>query len=190
MANLKNINFMSEERFNSLDTTSENDLYAVEAGTLTVQTGTVISFAGNSSLDGFIICNGAAISRETYSNLFAAIGTTYGSGDGSTTFNVPNLTDKFIQGSGTAGSVKNAGLPNITGKVTYITADAPLANEGQYPTRGAFRWNNQNTITKTSVISGDGSRDLDFDASRVNSIYGNSSTVQPPALTMRYYIKY
>ena len=74
---------MSEERFNSLDTTSENDLYAVEAGTLTVQTGTVISFAGNSSLDGYIICNGAAISRETYADLFAVIGTTYGSGDGS-----------------------------------------------------------------------------------------------------------
>src|SRR5574344_1256757 len=78
--------------------------------------GTIFAFAGNDIPKGYLPCNGSAISRETYADLFEVIGTTYGAGDGSTTFNLPNLTDKFIQGSDTAGTVKSAGLPNITGK--------------------------------------------------------------------------
>lgn len=77
--------------------------------------GSVIASAMNTTPDGYLICNGAAISRTTYAALFAAIGTIYGSGNSSTTFNLPNLTDKFIQGSNTVGIIKNAGLPNITG---------------------------------------------------------------------------
>ena len=79
--------------------------------------GTVIAFAGSSSPAGWLLCNGSAVSRETYADLFAVIGTTYGSGDGSTTFNLPNLTNKFIQGNATSGTVKAAGLPNITGSI-------------------------------------------------------------------------
>ena len=52
--------------------------------------GTVIAFAGNSVPSGYIPCNGAAVSRTTYAALFKAIGTTYGAGDGSTTFTLPN----------------------------------------------------------------------------------------------------
>lgn len=55
--------------------------------------GTNILFAGSTVPNGYLARNGAAISRSTYSALFAAIGTTYGAGDGSTTFNVPNDTD-------------------------------------------------------------------------------------------------
>ena len=57
----------------------------------------VAAFAGNNALpEGWLLCNGAAISRETYAALFNVIGTTYGSGNGSTTFNLPNLVDKFV----------------------------------------------------------------------------------------------
>ena len=75
-------------------------------------TGSYIQFAGSQAPAGFLVCNGGEISRTTYSALFDVIGTTYGSGDGSTTFNLPNLTDRFLQGSSTSGTVKNAGLPN------------------------------------------------------------------------------
>lgn len=57
-----------------------------------VVTGTIILYAGTTVQTGYLICNGAAVSRTTYAALFAKIGTTWGAGDGSTTFNVPNLT--------------------------------------------------------------------------------------------------
>lgn len=58
-----------------------------------VPAGTVIAFAANANPSGYILCNGAAVSRTTYAALFEVIGTTYGAGDGSTTFNLPNLTE-------------------------------------------------------------------------------------------------
>ena len=61
-------------------------------------TGTVIWSSASTAPIGYVVCNGAAVSRTTYSNLFAVIGTTYGSGDGSTTFNLPDLRGEFIRG--------------------------------------------------------------------------------------------
>ncbi len=146
--------------------------------------GTVIAYAANSAPSGYLICNGSAVSRTTYAALFAKIGTTYGTGNGSTTFNLPNLTDKFIQGSGTAGTSKAAGLPNIYGRidsVEYYTTESPTSTGCLYNDAG--------------VRNGEGNGiyycgNLHMDASRSNAIYGASTTVQPPALTMRYYIKY
>ena len=158
-------------------------------------TGSYIQFAGSQAPEGFLVCNGGEISRTTYSNLFAVIGTTYGGGDGSTTFNLPNLTDRFLQGSSTSGTVKDAGLPNISGGAYLTTTD------GGYNTvhycDGAFS-------TETEYVTGYGnardfltketarcySSPIWLDASRSSSIYGNSITVQPPALTCLICIKY
>ena len=151
-----------------------------------VPAGTVIAFAANTNPSGYILCNGAAVSRTTYASLFAVIGTTYGAGDGSTTFNLPNLTDKFIQGSGTAGTSKVAGLPNITGKFTVGNTQQPsITPIGQ----GAFVDHGVSGGTQGASWTAAGTY-YDFDASKSNAIYGKSTTVQPPALTMRYYIKY
>ena len=62
-------------------------------------TGEIKWFAFNAVPNGYLVCNGAGVSRETYADLFAVIGTTFGEGDGSTTFTLPNLIDKFAQGS-------------------------------------------------------------------------------------------
>ena len=142
-------------------------------------TGSYIQFAGSQAPEGFLVCNGGAISRTTYSKLFAVIGTTYGSGDGSTTFNLPNLIDRFLQGSSTSGTVKNAGLPNIKG-----WADGMLGLTGS---GGALAIENASLGNQSSST---GYHSLIFDASFSNSIYGNSSTVQPPALTCLICIKY
>jgi microcystin-dependent protein len=64
--------------------------------------GVIMAFAGAAAPTGFLTCNGSAVSRTTYATLFAAIGTTWGSGDGSTTFNVPDLRGAFLRGSGTS----------------------------------------------------------------------------------------
>lgn len=65
---------------------------------LVVPTGSVHLFAMNAPPTGYLECNGSAVSRTTYAALFAAIGTTFGTGDGSTTFNLPELRGEFVRG--------------------------------------------------------------------------------------------
>lgn len=62
------------------------------------KTGEVAYFAMGSAPAGWIKCNGAAVSRTTYAALFLAVGTTYGAGDGATTFNLPDLRGEFVRG--------------------------------------------------------------------------------------------
>ena len=157
--------------------------------TSVLPTGSYIQFAGSQAPDGFLVCNGGAISRTTYSALFAVIGTTYGSGDGSTTFNLPNLTDRFLQGSTSVGTVKNAGLPDIGGGVSIHGSGT---GTNLQDAAGSFAGVNVRSTYYSGVQTG-GAYSYDsfaFSASRSSSIYGNSSTVQPPALTCLICIKY
>ena len=62
-----------------------------------IPTGGILYMATNTTPTGYLKCNGAAVSRSTYSALFAVIGTTYGSGNGSSTFNVPDLRGEFVR---------------------------------------------------------------------------------------------
>lgn len=68
---------------------------AINAGNIV---GQVCFFAMSTAPTGFLKCNGATISRTTYADLFAVLGTTYGSGDGSTTFTLPDLRGEFLRG--------------------------------------------------------------------------------------------
>lgn len=167
------------------------DLVGKNDGTLTwrnspvlLPPGAVFAFAGNWIPWGCLICNGAAVSRTTYANLFAVIGGNYGVGDGSTTFNLPNLTGRFIQGSDTAGTYIAAGLPNITGQLGHGWSNGAVT-EG-----GAFRRHSTGGGSSAADAGNGITTYWTYNASLSNSIYGNSTTVQPPALTMRYYIKY
>lgn len=164
-----------------------NNLRA-EMYNLLARPGKIDVYAGNGEPPfGFLLCDGAEISRLTYADLFAAIGTSYGKGDGVNTFNLPDLTARFIMGDTIAGQTKAAGLPEISGH-TIIYQHTGWDES----TNGAF--------TATSVDGGTTSNAgevlnmkdtyFDFNASKSNSIYGSSDTVQPPALTMRYIIKY
>lgn len=67
-----------------------------------VPIGSVTPFAGQSAPSGWLLCNGAAVSRTTYAALYAIIGTTYGSGNGSSTFNLPDMQGRFPLGADTA----------------------------------------------------------------------------------------
>lgn len=76
---------------------------SLSGGTLTatatsVLTGEIKLWATNTAPSGYLECNGAAVSRTTYAALFAVIGTTFGSGDGSTTFNLPQTRGEFVRG--------------------------------------------------------------------------------------------
>ena len=96
------------------------------SGTAT-PTGTMIDFAGTSAPAGYLVCNGAAISRDTYAALFAAIGTAWGPGNGSSTFNLPNLQGRFRWGAGGDRSVGNVGGEE---EVVLNTAQMPRHSHG------------------------------------------------------------
>ena len=78
------------------------------AQTLGVPAGIILPFGSTSAPTGYLSCDGAAVSRSTYSTLYTAIGTTWGSGDGSSTFNVPDLRAMFLRGTGTHGTANMA----------------------------------------------------------------------------------
>lgn len=67
-------------------------------------TGIVVPFAGSTAPTNWLLCDGSAVSRTTFASLFALVGTTYGAGDGSTTFNVPDLRGRTVHGVGSVGS--------------------------------------------------------------------------------------
>ena len=86
----------------NLTTTEKSSLVGaineVNAKDIGKEVGTIKLFAGDNAPTNYLICDGSAISRETYSTLFSVIGTKYGIGDGATTFNIPDLRGKFVVG--------------------------------------------------------------------------------------------
>lgn len=101
MANLIIPTKTVSDKFNLTDFQSDFNELANRVSSLTnllVPTGAVQAFAMNSNPSGWLKCDGSAVSRSAYSALFTAIGVTYGAGDGSTTFNLPDLRGYFVRG--------------------------------------------------------------------------------------------
>ena len=95
-----------------------------------IPTATIVPWSSSSVPTGFLECNGQAVSRSTYSALFAIVSTTYGSGDGASTFNVPDLQDNVAMGkSGTKALASTGGANTVTstGNVGGTTANATLS---------------------------------------------------------------
>ena len=110
--------------------------YDFDAANLTgiegIPTATIVPWSTASVPTGFLECNGAAVSRSTYATLFAIVGTTYGAGDGSSTFNVPDLQDKVTIGksnnkalASTGGAETVASTGNIAGSTANATLSTP-----------------------------------------------------------------
>ena len=83
--------------------------------------GAILPFAGSTIPDGFLVCDGSAISRSEYSDLFEVIGTTYGAGDGTTTFNLPNM-----QGRATVGPDNGLALGSTGGEEAHVLLDTEI----------------------------------------------------------------
>jgi microcystin-dependent protein len=86
--------------------------------------GAIIPYAGATAPTNWVLCNGAAISRSTYAGLFGICGTTYGAGNGTSTFNVPDLRNRLPMGTGTTFALGTTG----TGSVTLSTNNMPSHN--------------------------------------------------------------
>lgn len=91
-----------------------------------IPAGTVASFAGSTAPAGWLLCNGAAVSRTTYAALYAAVGTTYGAGDGSTTFNVPDARGRAIIGAGAGTGLTNRALGATGGAETHTLTESEM----------------------------------------------------------------
>ena len=147
--------------------------------------GAMIAFAGKSVPDGWLLCNGALVSRTTYAKLFAAIGTAWGAGDGSTTFKLPDADGRVMQGATDAskvGQYLEAGLPNITGSMRGVSCW--IIDKGY---QGAL----SQAYTEVKLASADGNcraTTVSFNAAQGNSIYENS-TLQPSSFQTLIIIK-
>ena len=172
-AKFKVVKIMTSKDVNDLSNALSNNIIPI---------GTILSYSVNSLTPpvGFLFCDGSAVSRTLFPDLFFAISTTYGSGDGETTFNLPNLTSgEFLEGSNNAGANKTPGLPNITGSIEVVQVNQAS---------GAFT-RNTSGYTWSASASNSYTKRAEFNASLSNSIYGNSTTVQPKAVTVKYIIK-
>lgn len=88
-------------------------------------TGSITAYASTTAPTGWLLANGSAVSRTTYSSLYAVLGTSYGSGDGSTTFNLPNLTGRnIVMASSTIASMDT--MNEQGGEVTHTMTEAEL----------------------------------------------------------------
>ena len=121
-------------------------------------------YAGATAPSGWLLCDGSAVSRTTYANLFAAIGTTYGTGDGSTTFNLPDLKDRVPIGASTTYTLgSKGGASSVTsGNTTLTTSQIPAHTHGSRSLTGTLRpifWTTQQGKTEGIVTVGSGNLD-------------------------------
>lgn len=154
----------------------KNTLTKERIGTLFIYP---IDFTPNDCLS----CDGYSLQINDYEDLYKVIGTKFNqSDDEEGTFRVPdyNVTGRFLQPSQNAGGLVEAGLPNITGQIN-VRCNFDVATGAFYSTQTSCLGHNSN-------YTGNGT--ANFNASRSSSIYGNSTTVQPPSQLVHICIKY
>lgn len=98
-------------------------------------TGSMVDFAGATAPGGFLLCNGGAVSRTTYADLFAIIGTTYGVGNGTTTFNLPDLRGRVAAAPDNMGGSSANRIVNAAGDILggAMGAELHTLTEAQLP---------------------------------------------------------
>ena len=168
-----------------------------------IPTATIIPWSDSSVPSGFLECNGAAVSRSTYADLFAVIGTTYGAGDGSSTFLVPDMQDNVcigksnnkalastggantVSGSGTASGTATANATLSTAQLASHSHPAGLGFTGTGSEGGPRRAPDVDTISTGSTGSGTGHQhnmaSLTFS--------GTATSVLQPYVAVLYIIK-
>lgn len=160
--------------------------------------GSIIQWSSNTAPANWLICDGSAVSRSVYSSLFAVIGTTYGTGDGSTTFNLPDLRGRVPVGknggtfgtlAGTGGSETNTlaanNLPAHNHPVTDPGHSHPLIYlDGNYfgMTEGS------GGLYRTGSWAGGGRNDLSAASRTTGVTVGNNSTTNAPVNNLQPYL--
>lgn len=168
------------------------------ATVVSVPTGSVIPYAGSSAPTDWLLCSGAAVSRTTYAALFAIISTTYGAGDGSTTFNLPDMRGRLAAGvdnmGGTAANRITAAESGITGttlgaaggaeSVTLAIADIP--SHSHNPQKNSSGSISSSIRTDGSFSSGS---PTSFSPATTSTGGGGSHSSTQPTMMLNYIIK-
>jgi microcystin-dependent protein len=120
-----------------------------------IPSGTIINVAMNTAPSGYLKANGAAVSRTTYAALFTAIGSTFGVGDGSTTFNVPDLRGEFVRGWDDSRGIDSgrvfgsAQADELKAHVHSVTSGNSSNAQGSTPFESASTANNSYNTNST-----------------------------------------
>lgn len=150
------------------------------------EVGEIKVIAYNTPPAGWLVCNGAEYSRTTYSRLYSKIGTKWGYGDGSTTFNVPNANDATLwqQGTYSVGGRNRGGIPNITGSISGGIQGGNAAFSGAFYKQNVYKGVLNDSATQQTGIY--------FDASRSAATYGRygNESVVPESINVLFCIKY
>lgn len=133
------------------------DIYANNKLVMVQNPGVVELFAGDVAPDGAFICDGRALSRVTYASLYAVIGTKYGAGNGSSTFNIPNATGRAIVGYDSAETEFNA-LGKSGGAKTHTLSagELPAHNHGFGMGAHLFAWGTSGTVNIQNAVAAAG----------------------------------
>ncbi len=179
----------------------------------TTPAGVIQQYAGTAAPTGYLLCQGQAVSRSTYSTLFAVIGTTYGAGNGSTTFNVPDLRQRVPVGKHSSGTFNTLGGTGGAVSHTITTAQLPAHNHavGTLETASAGSHYHSQTVstttgnkakndgctscipvpTMTSQNTGSaGSHTHTITGSTANTGSGSAIPIVQPYIVLNYIIKY
>lgn len=152
------------------------------------QIGSIILLACSSIPEGYLLCDGSELNRAVYSELFSVIGTTWGAGNGETTFNLPDFSGKFIRGTGgnaaELGTVQAEGLPNATGWFQLRYGSVVSTD------RSVFTHINDATDTSTNYSLHLATTKITMSLSGANPIFGASNHVTPENCALNVIIKY
>lgn len=164
----------------TIDQTKTDQLLSAmkNLGKMVVPIGTVVFYLGTTIPDGYLLCNGASLSRTEFPELFAVLGTKCGSVD-SAHFTLPDTHHRFLEGTTTLSEVGQyiaAGLPNITGALGGIVNSVAGANQG------ALEIQRVNFITLQAAAGGFGGGTLSLNASKISSLYQAIDDVRVNAL--------
>ena len=171
-----------------------------------VPVGTILTFGASTPPSGFLECNGSAISRSTYASLFSILSTTHGAGDGSSTFNLPDLRGQFVRGWDNSAGVdasrvfgstqtdQNKNHTHTTDSVT-LTGGIRKISEGFLSggsATGVFTKTSDgnNSITGSSSTSPVGGVDFDGTHSHTISSSGGGTEARPKNVALMYIIKF
>ena len=132
-------------------------------------TGTILPTVATSAPSGWLLCDGSAVSRTTYANLFALVGTTFGAGNGTTTFNLPDLRGRSIIGVG-----QGSGLTNRTRGQTGGAETHQLAT-GELPAHQHFSFNTDATSSGAPNVTASG-YPTKYNSASSNSSYDMNAT--------------
>jgi len=153
--------------------------------------GFIGEFAGSVTPSGYLICDGSAISRTTYARLFSVIGTSFGVGDGSTTFNIPNKKGKIGVGYDSTQTEFNA-LGKIGGEKTHLLTDGEsgLPTHFHYLSNIVINSEGSTVVGSggTPALYGGGASNATMTNSGVNASSAHNNL--QPYIVLNYIIKY